>query len=169
MTGSLIDLTLIAVGGFLAARVTGSAGFAFGIIVTSVWIHVLQPAQIVLLASICATSIHVASVWRFHSEIEFRLLWPFVLGGALGVPLGVMGLTRLDPIVFRRLFGAFMICYSIYLWSRPHFPVVHLAAALRAHRRWRGGMGERGLGRFRRVAWYFAYYLVWAAWLGQAS
>ncbi len=122
------DLALIAAGGFLAALVVGSAGFAFAIIVTGVWIYVLPPAQIVLLAAVCATLLHIASIWRFRREIEFRLLWPFVLGGVLGVPLGVLALQRLDAALFRHVFGAFMIAYSCYMLWRPHFPVVRLSS-----------------------------------------
>ena len=122
------DLALIAAGGFLAALVVGSAGFAFAIIVTGVWIYVLPPAQIVLLAAVCATLLHIASIWRFRREIEFRLLWPFVLGGVLGVPLGVLALQRLDAALFRHVFGAFMIAYSCYMLWRPHFPVARLSS-----------------------------------------
>ena len=121
------DLTLIAVGGFLAALVVGSAGFAFAIVVTGVWIYVLPPAQIVLLASICATLLHIAGVWQFRRDIEFRLVWPFVIGGALGVPLGVMALQRFDPVWFRHVFGACMIAYGGYMLMRPQFPVLRLA------------------------------------------
>jgi uncharacterized membrane protein YfcA len=120
------DLTLIAIGGFLAALVVGSAGFAFAIVVTGVWLYVLPPAQIVLLASICATTLHIVSVWQYRREIEFRLLWPFVLGGALGVPLGVLALHGLDANLFRRVFGAFMIAYSAYMLMRPRIPALQL-------------------------------------------
>jgi len=120
------DLALIALGAFLAALVIGSAGFAFAIVVTGIWIYVLPPATIVLLAAICATLLHAISVWRFRGEIEYRLLWPFVLGGALGVPLGVFALQRLDPVWFRHAFGGFMIAYSAYMLMRPRLPVVSL-------------------------------------------
>jgi uncharacterized membrane protein YfcA len=121
------DLALIALGGFLAALVIGSAGFAFSIVVTGIWVYVLPPATIVLLAAICATLLHTVSVWRFRGQIEYRLLWPFVVGGALGVPLGVMALKRLDPVWFRHVFGGFMIVYSVYMLMRPRLPVVRLA------------------------------------------
>ncbi len=120
------ELALIAVGGFLAALVVGSAGFAFAIVVTGVWLYVLPPAQIVLLASVCATVLHIVSVWQYRREIEFRLLWPFVVGGALGVPLGVLALQRLDAALFRHLFGVFMIAYSGYMLMRPRIPVLQL-------------------------------------------
>lgn len=120
------DLALIAVGGFLAALVVGGAGFAFAIVVTGVWIYVLPPAQIVFLAAVCATLLHIASIWRFRREIEFGLLWPFVIGGALGVPVGVLALQRLDAVLFRHVFGALMMAYSCYMLWRPQFPVVRL-------------------------------------------
>ena len=118
------SLAVIAVGGFLAALVVGSAGFAFAIVVTGVWLYVLPPAHIVLLAAICATLLHIVSVWQYRREIEFRLLWPFVIGGALGVPIGVLALQRLDANLFRHVFGAFMIAYSCYMLRRPNFPVL---------------------------------------------
>ena len=121
------DLALIAVGGFLAALVVGSAGFAFAIVVTGVWIYVLPPAQIVLLAAICATLLHIASIWQFRREIEFGLLWPFVIGSVLGVPLGVLALQKFDAVWFRHVFGACMIAYSSFMLLRPQFPVVRLA------------------------------------------
>ncbi|MDB5811590.1 MAG: putative permease [Betaproteobacteria bacterium] len=124
------DLALIALGGFIAAMVVGSAGFAFAIVVTGVWLYVLPPVQIVLLASVCATALHTVSIWQFRRDIELRLLWPFVLGGALGVPLGVLALKHLDPRLFRHLFGAFMIAYSCYMLRRPHMPVVKLTPAI---------------------------------------
>jgi len=123
------DLALIALGGFFAALVIGSAGFAFAIVVTGIWIYVLLPAAIVLLAAICATLLHIVSIWQFRREIEFGLLWPFLIGGALGVPLGVMALQNLDPGWFRHLFGVFMVAYSVFMLARPQLPVVRLAPA----------------------------------------
>ncbi len=67
------DLALIAVGAFLAALVLGSIGFAFGTIATVIWVVVPPPAAIVLLASICATLLQGAGVWRFRHEIETAL------------------------------------------------------------------------------------------------
>ena len=119
----MFDLCLIAVGGFLAALVVGSAGFAFAIVVTGVWLYVLPPAQIVLLASVCAATLHIISIWQYRREIDFRVLWPFVAGGVLGVPLGVLALKRLDPALFRHFFGAFMIAYGAYMLLRPDMPV----------------------------------------------
>lgn len=125
-----LDLALIALGAFLAALVIGSAGFAFAIVVTGIWIHVLPPPVLVLLAATCATLLHAVSIWRFRRDIEFGLLWPFLIGSVLGVPLGVLALQRVDTALFRHLFGAFMIAYGIYMLARPHLVAVKLAPAV---------------------------------------
>lgn len=123
------DLALVALGAFLAALVIGSVGFAFAIIVTGIWIYVLPPATIVLLASICAVLLHSVNVWQFRREIEFGLLWPFLIGSALGVPLGVLALRHVDAAAFRHLFGVLMIVYSAFMLLRPRLPLVRLAPA----------------------------------------
>lgn len=125
-----LDYVLVALGAFVAALVIGSAGFAFAIVVSGIWIYVMPPAMLVLLASICATLLHAASIWRFRHDIEWALLWPFLAGGALGVPLGVAVLHRVDAVVFRHVFGVLMIAYSIYMLARPRFPVMRLAPAV---------------------------------------
>ena len=39
-----------------------------------------------------------------------------MIGGALGVPLGVMALQRFDTVWFRHVFGACMIAYGGYMY-----------------------------------------------------
>lgn len=129
MSAVAADLGLIAAGAFLAALVIGSAGFAFAIVVTGIWIHVLPPPVLVLLAAVCATLLHATSVWQFRREIEYGLLWPFLAGAVFGVPLGVFALRHVNTAVFRHLFGAFMIAYSVYMLARLRLPVVRLAPA----------------------------------------
>lgn len=78
MNAAAADLGLIAAGAFLAALVIGSAGFAFAIVVTAIWIHVLPPPVLVLLAAVCAALLRATSVWRFRR----LLLWLILVSGA---------------------------------------------------------------------------------------
>jgi len=119
-----VDLAVIATGAFLAALAIGSAGFAFAMVATGIWIYVLPPATIVLMAATCGTLLHGISVWRYRRDIEYRLLWPFVAGGVLGVPVGVLALHHINLAVFRHLIGALMIAYSSYTLLRPRLPTL---------------------------------------------
>jgi uncharacterized membrane protein YfcA len=47
------------------------------------------------------------------------LAWPFILGGAFGVPLGVLALKFADPGPLKRTFGVFLVVYAAYALLRP--------------------------------------------------
>lgn len=110
-----VELTLVAIGAFLGGVVTGAAGFAFAIVAGVFWVHVLSPANFVLLAAGCATLLHAAGVWQFRSRIDYRSLWPFLVGAVAGAPLGVLALSKVDADSFRRVIGVVIVAYAGYL------------------------------------------------------
>jgi uncharacterized membrane protein YfcA len=59
------------------------------------------------------------SVWKLRHALDWRKLWPFVVGAAVGVPVGVTLLTWADPHSVRVGVGAFLIVYSLYAFFRP--------------------------------------------------
>lgn len=118
------------VGGFVGAVVIGSAGFAFALVATAVWLQVLPPTRVVPLVTLCAILLNAVLVWRFRRQIKLSLLAPFLFGALLGVPLGVEALTRIDSKAIRALVGVVLIAYSVYLLTRARPPT------LRLHSRW---------------------------------
>ena len=59
------------------------------------------------------------SVWKLRHALDWRKLWPFVLGAAFGVPAGVALLTWSDPRSVRVAVGVFLVLYSLYAYFRP--------------------------------------------------
>ena len=121
-----VDLAVVLVGAFLASVVAGSSGFAFGLIGSAIWLHVLPPSRVVPLVVICSLLLNLAMVWRIRHEIKLSLLWPFLAGAMIGVPIGVASLKRIDPELLRRGVGALLLFYSVYMLRRPSMPVVRL-------------------------------------------
>ena len=79
---------LIALGAIVAGFVQGLSGFAFGMVAMSFWAWGLEPrlaASLTVFGSLTGQLIAVFSVRRGFS---WALLWPFVLGGLAGIPLG---------------------------------------------------------------------------------
>jgi uncharacterized membrane protein YfcA len=74
---------------FAASLITGLAGFAFGIIAAGPWLHVLKPAQATTLVVAFALLVQGYSVWKLRAAIRLQRLLPFLIGSALGVPIGV--------------------------------------------------------------------------------
>ena len=46
-------------------------------------------------------------------------LWPFLAGGAIGVPIGVAVLDTVAPGTMRAGIGGFLVRYSLYALARP--------------------------------------------------
>jgi uncharacterized membrane protein YfcA len=118
------DIVLLTAGTFGAAFVTGLAGFAFGIVAAAIWLlHVLSPAQTAPLIVAFALIVQGVSVWKLRRAVKLQRIWPFVLGSAIGVPLGA-GLLRWAPATeIRMAVGALLIAFSLYNWFRPQWPV----------------------------------------------
>jgi uncharacterized membrane protein YfcA len=68
------------------------------------------------------------SVWKLRRALDWRKLWPFVLGAALGVPLGVGILTWTNPAHVRAAVGVLLVLYSAYALLRPAIPPVKAGA-----------------------------------------
>jgi uncharacterized protein len=107
---------------FAASLITGLAGFAFGIIAAGPWLHVLKPAQATTLIVAFGLLIQSYSVWKLRAAIRIQRLLPFLIGSALGVPLGVELLRWIAPVHLRAGIGIVLMAYSIYGLLRPHLP-----------------------------------------------
>lgn len=117
--GMLVELAFVAIGAFFGGIVTGAAGFAFAIVAGAFWVHVLPPTHFVLLAAACATLLHASAVWQFRAKIDWRALSPFLIGGFVGAPLGVLALSKVDVDSFRILIGVAIVVYAGYLALSP--------------------------------------------------
>jgi uncharacterized membrane protein YfcA len=116
-----LGATELALGGtaFVASFTSGLSGFAFGLVALGLWLHFVEPAvagPLVVLGSLTGQLITTIALRR-----SFRpdLFWPFILGGAFGVPLGVMVLKFADPGPLKRGFGIFLVAYAAYALLRP--------------------------------------------------
>src|SRR5436305_1448250 len=98
MAGTLIDLGSFLAATFVAALVTGLVGFAFGLIAAAVWLHILTPLQTATLIIVFGLVVQGYSVWQLRRALNWNRLWPFLLGAAFGVPLGVAVLAHADPV-----------------------------------------------------------------------
>jgi uncharacterized membrane protein YfcA len=126
---SVIDLLLFAVASFAASLVAGLAGFAFGLVAAALWLHVLTPLQTTALIVAFGLLVQGFSVWKLRHALDFRRLLPFVVGGALGVPIGAVLLRWTSPPLIRAAVGVVLIAFSLYSLIRPKLRAVGGGAA----------------------------------------
>ena len=113
--------TELVVGGtaFVASFTAGLAGFAFGLVALGLWLHFLEPAVAGPLVVLCSLAGQLITTFALRQSFRPDLFWPFVLGGALGVPFGVLVLKFAEPGPLRRGFGIFLVAYAAYALLRP--------------------------------------------------
>ena len=99
-----------------------------GLVVSGVWLHIIAPDQNALLIVLCGLVTQGSGIWRVRHAINWRTVAPFILGGALGIPVGTALLTTVDPKVPRFTMGALLVIYSLYSLARPRYKSVKAGA-----------------------------------------
>jgi uncharacterized membrane protein YfcA len=130
MDGFPLELPIFVVATFAGALVSGLSGFAFGLVVSSIWLYILTPLQTATLIIAFGLIVQGYSVWNLRHALDWKKLWPFMLGAALGVPVGVTILTWANPAHVRASVGAFLVLYSLYALFRPAIGPVKAGGAV---------------------------------------
>lgn len=118
MDGPILALFVLST--FVGGIVSGLAGFAMGLVVSGVWLHILTPAQTAALIVGYGILVQSYSIWKLRHALSLRTLAPFVGGGVLGVPLGATLLGYIKPEFVQDGVGVLLIAYSSYFLIRPH-------------------------------------------------
>lgn len=104
-------LLIVLLGAASAGFVQGLAGFAFGLVALGVWAWFVPPAQagpLVVFGSLLGQLLSLGTVRR---SLDPRRLAPFIAGGLLGVPVGVLLLHRIDPREFKLAVGIVLVLW----------------------------------------------------------
>ncbi len=117
MDGITLGLFLLAT--FLGGFTSGLTGFAAGLVVSGVWLQILTPLQTAVLIAAYGMVNQAYGIWKVRDGLQWRRILPFVIGGAVGVPLGAYLVTFLNPAHLRIGVGVLLICYSAYNLARP--------------------------------------------------
>jgi len=111
-------------GAVLAGFVQGLSGFAFGLVAMSVWAWTLEPRLAAVLALFGALTGQVIAAVTVRRSFDKGVLWPFLLGGLMGVPFGVWLLPHLDLVVFKLCLGVLLVLWCPAMLMSQHLPKV---------------------------------------------
>jgi uncharacterized membrane protein YfcA len=111
-----IALVLFLLGALAGGFVTGLAGFGTGLVALGIWLYVLPPSIAVPLVLICSIVGQSSTLPAFRQFIDFKLVWPFLIGGLAGVPLGTMLVAYADPRIFKLSIGVLLLIFAPALY-----------------------------------------------------
>jgi len=119
----MTEMWWLAVGAAVAGLVQGISGFAFAMAAMAIWVWGVNPQLAAVMAVFGGLTGQIISVLRVRRGWHLELLWPFLLGSAIGIPLGTRLLPMLDPNRFKLVLGTLLVvcCSAMLATSRlPH-------------------------------------------------
>lgn len=119
MDGTVLGLFLLAA--FAGGFVSGVSGFAMGLVVSGVWLHIITPLQTAALIAGYGLLTQGYGIVKLRQALSWRKIWPLVLGTTIGIPIGVTLLNYINPVYVRFGVGVLLVLYTIYSLARPVF------------------------------------------------
>ena len=115
---------IIGAGALVAGFVSGLAGFGTGLVALGFWLHAVEPILAAPLVVICSVVGQLQATATLRRGVRIARLWPFLVGGLMGVPLGVAVLGSVEVAAFRAGVGVFLVLYAGLMLGLRGFPVV---------------------------------------------
>jgi uncharacterized membrane protein YfcA len=111
-----IAYALLVLGALAGGFVSGLAGFGTALMALGVWLYVLPPALAVPLVLICSVVAQTSTLPSMWKSFDLSLVWPFIVGGLIGVPVGTMLIAHADPGVFKLTVGVLLLVFPVALY-----------------------------------------------------
>ena len=111
-----IGTILLLVGALAGGFVSGLAGFGTALMALGIWLYVLPPSAAVPLVLICSVVAQTATLPSMWKSFDLTLVWPFLIGGLLGVPIGTMLVAHADPTIFKLTVGILLLVFPTALY-----------------------------------------------------
>src|SRR5258708_12539841 len=97
------DFAIVVAGALVAGFVNGLSGTGYALVALGFWLQAMSPITAAPLVALCSVGGHVQSLPSIWRGVRWPRLWPFLVAGLLGVPLGTALLehVRLHPSTLR--------------------------------------------------------------------
>jgi uncharacterized protein len=121
---SLDTIAILWLGALVGGIAAGGSGFAFALAASSIWLHRIDPLHSAILCTGSGVLLHLTTIWPQRRHIELGRLWPFVLGGLAGIPIGVPLLAFTDGAILKTVLGLFLLAFGTYAFIAPRLHTI---------------------------------------------
>jgi uncharacterized membrane protein YfcA len=120
-TLNVATIAILLSGALAGGFVSGLAGFGTALMALGIWLYILPPAIAVPLVLICSVSSQISTLPSMWKLLDFKLAWPFVAGGLVGMPIGALLVARADPQHFKLSVGVMLLVFptALYFVRKP--------------------------------------------------
>jgi uncharacterized membrane protein YfcA len=142
---------VLVIGATLGGLVQGLSGSNFGMTSTAVWAWFLAPQVVAPLALTGSLTGQILGALTLRRGWHWRRFAPFLIGGLLGIPLGVLLLPRLDTDLFKLVLGSLLVLTCPALLLASELPRVRVGGRIADGLAGVGGGILGGLGGYTGV------------------
>jgi len=118
------DIAIVVAGALAAGFVNGLSGTGYSLVALGFWLQAMSPVTAAPLTALCGVAGHVQSLPRIWSGVRWPRLWPMLLAGAVGVPIGTLLLEHVRPNPLKVGVGLLLIVYSAWMAFVRRPPIV---------------------------------------------
>jgi hypothetical protein len=112
-------IAVLWIGALLGGLAAGGSGFAFGVAASAIWLHRVDPVHCALMVTGCGVLLHSTTIWPQRQHIDVARLWPFLIGGVAGIPIGLRLLVYTDAGILKAAIGIFLLVFGTYALLAP--------------------------------------------------
>lgn len=124
------EMWVLGFGAAVGGLVQGISGFAFAMVAMAIWVWGVDPALAAVMAVFGGWTGQVISVLRVRRGWHLSLLWPFVVGSAIGIPIGTRLLPLLDPNRFKLVLGSLLVVCCSAMIATASLPAIRRGGRL---------------------------------------
>ena len=110
---------------FFAVFTQSLTGFGVALVAMAFLPEMLGIQIATPLVALIALTIESILLMRYRSTLNLKAILPLVVGSAIGIPIGILSLNRLDEEVFLTLLGVVLAGYALYALFKFKLPELH--------------------------------------------
>src|ERR1700685_2709468 len=108
-------LSIVFVGALVAGFTSGFAGFGTALVASGLWFQALPAAMVPPLVVLASVAAQITGLVRIPQAFDCSHMMPYLIGAAIGVPVGVAALAAASPFLLRSSIGAFLVAYPAFV------------------------------------------------------
>lgn len=118
------DIALVVAGAAAAGFVNGLSGTGYALVSLGFWLHAMPPQTAAPLVAFCSVCGHLQSLPKIWQGVIWSRVWPFLVGGLVGVPLGTALLAHVQIQPLKIGVGLLLIFYCSWMAFVRRPPVI---------------------------------------------
>ena len=118
------DIAIVVAGALAAGFVNGLSGTGYALVALGFWLQAMSPITAAPLTALCGVAGHIQSLPTIWKGVRWPRLWPMLLAGIVGVPIGTLLLDYVQPNPLKVGVGVLLIVYSAWMAFVRRPPIV---------------------------------------------